>query len=241
MSDRVPAKGKDHMFYGRRLGRPLKKGNKKAVEHILPLLQFSKETPQKDIKAFAQKAADHQKSLWLEIGFGAGEHFVELAKSYPDHYFIGCEPFINGVALCLKNLNQTLTPDDYQRRVRIWDDSAETLLAHIPDQSLERLYLLNPDPWPKKRHHKRRFVRSDNLEQIARILKPDGLFITATDVGELAEWMLEKTMQHGAFEWQAFSQKDWSRRPADWMITTRYAAKGAEAGRTEIYLRFKKK
>lgn len=232
---------KEHLFFGRRSGRPLKKGSKKAVEHILPLLQFNTENLDQDVQNYLNEANEQSAETWLEIGFGAGEHFSGLMNTYQNHYFLGCEPFMNGVAHCLKSLDKTLPQYDYTKRARIWTDSAELLLDKIPDESLERIYLLNPDPWPKTRHHKRRFVRSENLDELSRVLKPNGLFITATDVGELAEWMLEKTLNHGAFKWLANSKADWQNRPDDWITTTRYAEKGELAGRQEIYLRFQKR
>jgi tRNA (guanine-N7-)-methyltransferase len=231
----------DPNFFGRRYGRAMKKGSKKAVEEILPLLQFDKESTQDSVSTFLETQQKAGKALWLEIGFGNGEHLVELVKHHPEHYFIGCEPFINGVAHCLKNMDSQLPQDDYLSRVRIWSDSAEGLLDMLPNASVDRLYLLNPDPWPKTRHHKRRFVRPENLDRLARLIKPKGYFITATDVADLAEWMLEKTMAHEAFEWSARSKSDWHDRPDDWMITTRYAAKGEEEGRKEVYLKFVRK
>jgi tRNA (guanine-N7-)-methyltransferase len=228
----------DPNFFGRRYGRAMKKGSKKAIEEILPRLCFNNENTQDDVSSFIKEQQDAGKKLWVEIGFGNGEHLVELLKNYPDHYFIGCEPFMNGVAHCLKNMDSQLPEEDYLSRVRIWSDSAEGLLDMLPDNAIDRLYLLNPDPWPKSRHHKRRFVREENLDRMARLIKSQGQFITATDVADLAEWMLEKTMAHDAFEWTAKSKSDWHQRPEDWMITTRYAAKGEEEGRTEVYLNF---
>lgn len=231
----------DPHFYGRRHGRPLRKDSKEAIEKTLPLLQFDADNLPQDVFSFVTSQTQNNKELWLEIGFGNGEHFAELVKHHSEKAFIGCEPFINGVAHCIKNMNKQVAHTEYAQRVRLWTDSAEGLLDTLPNGCISRLYLLNPDPWPKARHHKRRFVNSDNLDRIARILKTGGSFITATDVSNLAEWMLEKTLAHKAFEWTALCKGDWQKRPSDWMITTRYAAKGEEAGRKEIYLNFLRK
>jgi len=233
-----PDKDFDHTFFGRRSGRPLKKGRKDVLERLLPQIQITPE----NLDARLSKITANDSPLWIEVGFGAGEYLVEMVKHNPEHQFIGCEPFINGVAQCLKSFDESdLADTDYMPRTHIWTDSAEILLDSLPDQCAERFYLLNPDPWPKLRHHKRRFIRPETLDRIARILKPGGIFITATDVSALAEWMLEKTLQHDHFEWTAHSKSDWQDRPDDWMITTRYAEKGAQQGRDEVYLRFKRK
>ena len=165
----------------------------------------------------------------------------KLLETYPEHRFIGCEPFINGVSSFLKELSNKQERDFYQDRLRLWTDSAEIILENLPEQSIDRIYLLNPDPWPKTRHHKRRFLQPASLDRLARVLKDDAEFITATDVGSLAEWMLERTLAHPDFTWNAKSKSDWSVMPDDWMTTTRYAQKGADAGRNEVYLRFRRK
>lgn len=232
------------MFFGRRFGRTMRAERKKVLEDVLPLLEVKQDratqTPDMAFMWDSLKDNPAQAETWFEIGYGAGEHLVKLLETYPEHRFIGCEPFMNGVSSFLKDLTAQSTPADYQDRLRLWTDSAEIILDHMPENSIDRLYLLNPDPWPKKRHHKRRFIQPANLDRIARVLKDNGFFITATDVSDLAEWMLEHTLAHPEFEWTAESKADWSVRPDDWMVTTRYAQKGADAGRNEVYLRFRR-
>lgn len=236
----------DYMFFGRRHGRGLRAGRKDALAQLLPILSLGErlgERPEK-IHDVAGLFEDGDGPVWMEIGFGSGEYLAAMLKTHPAHRFIGCEPFINGVSSLLKFLgagHAGLEEKDYAGRLRLWTDSAEIILDALPDACLERVYLLNPDPWPKKRHHKRRFVQQVNLERIARVLKPGGMFITATDVAELGDWMLEHTLRHGAFEWTARGKEDWATMPKDWMATTRYAQKGEDAGRKEIYLLFRRR
>ncbi len=241
-------KGIDYMFFGRRHGRTLRKGRKAALNDTLPALSLVErlgKLPQKLATihdAFPKSGRmDDAAPVWLEIGFGSGDYLAKMLAAYPNHRFIGCEPFMNGVSNFLKILHETMDEADYADRLGLWHDSAEILLDALPDASIDRLYLLNPDPWPKKRHHKRRFVQPANLDRIARVLKDGGEFITATDVLDLGEWMLEHTLRHDAFVWTAQSKDDWSVMPDDWMVTTRYAQKGADQGRNEIYLRFVRK
>ena len=172
---------------------------------------------------------------WLEVGFGNGEFLSRMCQDRPDIRFIGCEPFINGIAALLASLDK---PVD---NLCIWDDNARILIDALPDQSIDRVYLLNPDPWPKSRHAKRRFVQPESLDDIARILKPGGLFIMSTDVKDLAEWMHAHTWAHEAFEWTALSQDDWLTPPEDWPLDkTRYMKK-ALGGETIYWLKFLRK
>lgn len=230
------------MFFGRRYGRPMRKDKRAALEEHLPALKCNPETVCAHIKA----AQDQGQDIWLEIGCGNGEYLFEMLKHYPDHYFIACEPFMNGVGHFCKMLGQayedgSLSRADVEKRLRFWCDSAELLLAAMPDACMDRIYLLNPDPWPKSRHHKRRFIQDQSVETLCRVLKDDADFITATDVAELAEWMFEHVIRNPNMVWQGESRKSWETQPDDWMTTTRYAQKGAEEGRTEIYLLFKRK
>lgn len=170
----------------------------------------------------------------MEIGFGDGARLLaDLGKDH-DTGWIACEPFLNGVSAFLKNL-----PEAYADRVRIWPGDARTVLDSLPDSALDLIYLLYPDPWPKTKHHKRRFVRPDNLDRVARVLKPGGHFLAATDVPELAEWMLWQIQPDGRFEWLAERAEDWQSAPSGW-ISTKYEQKAIAAGRTCSYLRFRR-
>lgn len=221
--------------FGRRLGRPLGAERKEVMDTMLPALSVpeDKVTQQRNLD-FSALFAKVQPVIF-EIGFGNGEHVKALMETHPDRNYIAAEPFINGMSAFLKSIR-----DMDHGNIRVWMDDAITLIRSMPDESLETIYILNPDPWPKKKHHKRRIVRQETLDQYYRTLKPGGSLIMATDVDELAEWMALETLNHGGFTWQAERAKDWKNMPSGWMLTTRYAAKGQAAGRTETYLLFKK-
>lgn len=172
--------------------------------------------------------------VWFEIGFGSGEHLIGLMKQHPDTYMIGAEPFINGMANFLQALSESDLPESH---IRVWMNDAILLAERLPDQSLERIYVLNPDPWPKKRHHKRRIINQDNLTTFARILKPGGILVMSTDVADLADWMVTEASRHPAFSWTAGCADDWRVMPSDW-IPTRYEGKGKAKGRQQVYLMF---
>lgn len=174
------------------------------------------------------------KAIWLEIGFGNGDSLAHWHREHPDIGFIGCEPFINGVSHFCK-----LVADDNLKNLRIWHDIAQPLLAALPDESLDKIYILNSDPWPKKRHHRRRVIQQDTLDALWRVMKPKAELVLTTDHAPLADWMLEQTLTHGGFEWQAKCMADWQTPPNGW-LKTRYEGKGAVAGRTQAYLIFKK-
>ncbi len=217
----------DTQFFGRRIGRRLQKERQRVLDEVLPDMQV-------DLDVIRQNGIPEKS--WLEIGFGNGEHLAGMAQRHPDTTLFGCEPFMNGMSAFLVQYQNLPTP---KSDVHVWPQAAQLLMDVMPDKALERVYLLNPDPWPKLRHHKRRFVNSGNLDRIARLLKPGGLFITATDVDDLAEWMLEKTVQHPAFEWTAKKRDDWEKMPEDW-IKTRYQEKGKDKGHTQRYLIFRR-
>lgn len=216
-----------HRFHGRRKGKPLTALRQAVLDKTFPSHRIDINRPLDGLSGKTE--------LWLEIGFGNGEYLSHMAQARPDIGFIGCEPFINGIAALLTSLQKPAG------NLKIWDDNARILMDALPDGIFERIYLLNSDPWPKTRHHKRRFVQTDTLDDLSRILKPGGLFIMSTDVAGLAEWMHARTWAHDDFEWQATSAKDWLRPPSDWPIDkTRYMRKGL--GGTAIYwLIFKKK
>lgn len=172
--------------------------------------------------------------VWFEIGFGSGEHLIGLMRQHPEVYMIGAEPFINGMANFLQALAESKLPETH---IRVWMEDAILLAERLPDQSLERIYVLNPDPWPKKRHHKRRIINQENLTTFARILKPGGLLVMSTDVADLADWMVTEASRHPDFNWTAQRADDWRIMPADW-IPTRYESKGKAKGRQQIYLMF---
>lgn len=167
----------------------------------------------------------------LEVGFGGGEHLTAQAKIHPDTGFIGCEPFENGVAKLLTRVREHgLT------NVRVRPDDAREVLER-PDASLSVIFVLFPDPWPKFRHHKRRFIQLRSLDDIARVLKPGGELRVATDHPDYAQWTLMHLVRDARFSWGAQRAADWRVRPADW-VGTRYEQKALAAGRSCVYLRF---
>jgi tRNA (guanine-N7-)-methyltransferase len=170
--------------------------------------------------------------VWLEIGFGAGEHLAEQAAAHPDIGIIGCEPFINGVARLLVRVEA-----ESLANVRVMQDDARLLLAALGPETLDRGFVLFPDPWPKTRHHKRRIVAPDTLDHMARALRDGAELRVATDDPGYKGWILRHVLAHGAFEWTARRPGDWRARPGDWPAT-RYEEKAGEAGRTPVFLRF---
>lgn len=173
-------------------------------------------------------------SFHFEIGFGNGEHLLYIMNEFPNDHFIGAEPYMNGMSAFVKSL-PTPTPEN----IRVHADDALMVLNSLKDGSVDFLYILNPDPWPKSRHHKRRIVSEQNLEVYARVLKAGGTMIQTTDVDELAEWMLTKTINSPYFDWTAEKPEDWKTAPNGWM-STRYENKGKEAGRSQTYLIYKR-
>lgn len=168
----------------------------------------------------------------LEVGFGGGEHLAEQARRNPDTGFIGCEPFENGVAKLLTQVQASGL-----RNLRVVPDDARDILVRLPDASLSFVFVLFPDPWPKLRHHKRRFIQTRTLDQIHRLLKPSGELRIATDHTDYGQWALMHLMRDNRFEWAATRAADWRVRPDDW-VATRYEQKALKAGRSCIYLRF---
>jgi tRNA (guanine-N7-)-methyltransferase len=213
-----------HHLYGRRKGHALRPHHRQLIVELLPQLRLDAAQTQ----AFAGRT-------WLEIGFGGGEHLAHQAALHPDVRFIGAEPFINGVAklLALIELNRL-------DNIRIHDGDARNLLEALPSASLERIYLLYPDPWPKARHHKRRLVNGANLAHIHRLLKPGGLFLFASDWAHYVAWTLFEVRQHGGLAWLAERAVEWRTPFPDW-IETRYETKAKREGRTPTYLLFEKR
>ena len=199
--------------YGRIKSRPIKPRQAALVEDLLPSLR-PPEGPfdPRDLMAGTREA-------WLEIGFGGGEHMASQAARAPEVLIVGCEPFLNGVASAVRHV-----ADQDLKNVRIHDGDARELAARLPDASLERVFILFPDPWPKARHHKRRIVQTGMVAELARVLKPGGRLRFATDVAGYADWALERILASPDFEWPAQKADDWRIAPAD-HITTRYEEK----------------
>lgn len=222
-------------LYGRRQGRPLRKQRAGLMASLLPRLRLALPDDAARLREpatlFPDMATPPQ-ALWLEVGFGGGEHLAWQAAVHPEVGFIGCEPFVNGVASLLQHVQAQAL-----HNVRIVDDDARPLLAALPEASIDRCFVLFADPWPKPRHHRRRFIGPDNLPHLARILR-DGaeLRLASDDIG-LVRWMLDHTWHHPDFVWLARAAADWRQRPAD-APPTRYEEKARAAGRRPVFLRF---
>jgi tRNA (guanine-N7-)-methyltransferase len=223
--------------YGRRQGRPLHGGRQKALDNLMPLIGITNLPEDQSLTPSDIFGRPITGRVHFEIGFGNGEHLLHLLKNNPDDVVIGAEPFINGMSAFAKSLEQY---PDYIPRVRVLMDDALKILNSLRDNTVDYLYILNPDPWPKARHHKRRIVSQDNLNVFARVVKSIGEMLQTTDVDELAEWMVRETTDHDAFEWTAESKDDWTTPPTGW-DATRYETKGKLAGRTQVYLHYRRR
>ena len=223
---------KERTLYGRRRGKKLRAGQEALLDTLLPrlLVEVPPEPQMIDLAALFGGARD----VWLEVGFGAGEHLVWQAEHHPDVGLIGCEPYINGVAKCLAHIERTSVTN-----VRLFTDDARFVMQALPPQSLGRAFVLFPDPWPKTRHHKRRFVQRSNLDVLARLLKPGAELRLATDDPSYLPWMVEHACLHPAFEWLAERPADWRGRPEDWP-GTRYEQKML-AGHKPVFLRLRRR
>lgn len=215
-------------FYGRRKGRPLRSAQREAFETLLPklLIDMSRKAPA-SLSALFDVPVD---SVRMEIGFGGGEHLLHTARSNPRCGFIGIEPFESGLAKAVTAISREAI-----RNIRLYDQDAALVLDWLPEESIARIDLLFPDPWPKKRHLKRRFVSQANLDRIARVLVAEGTFHFATDVESYADWTRDEVASNGRLEQTNESTEPWSDWPG-----TRYEAKAARAGRGARYFTFRK-
>ncbi len=234
----VVARSPVNRTYGRRHGHRLRPRQLALLHTYLPKLRVptAGETAGETTNGLEPHAlfARPVRDVWLEIGFGGGEHLIWQAAHNPQVGLIGCEPYVNGVARLLGSLDQRKLDN-----IRLHDGDARDLLPLLPPASIGRVFLLFPDPWPKKRHHKRRFVNADTLTALARILKPGGELRIASDIADYVRWTLCQIQQMPAFVWTARRPADWRNRPADWP-ETRYEAKALREGRKPAYLTFRR-
>jgi len=218
-----------HRVYGRRRGRPLRPNQRERAATLLPQLAL---TLPRDGRI--EPAVLFEKAIvpiWVEIGFGGGEHLAEQAASHPEIGFIGCEVYENGVAKLVREVERLGLGN-----VRIFAEDGRLLLDALPVQSIDRVFVLFPDPWPKLRHHKRRIVSGATLDRLAEIMRDGAELRLATDDRDYLRWMLERVTGHPAFLWLARRPVDWRERPPDWP-QTRYEAKARAAGRAPFFLR----
>ena len=226
------ASGRRDSFYGRRKGKGLRPGRAARLQACLPLLavDVGRPAPQPLARLFDPSV----ERVCLEIGFGGAEHLVHEALAHPGWGFLGVEPFQNGLAKAVAAVDAHALSN-----VRLHGEDAGPLLDWLPASSLARIDLLYPDPWPKRRHWKRRFVNPANLDRIARALVPGGLFRFASDIPDYVDWTLRHAHRHGRLVWTAAAADDWRKPWAGWP-GTRYEAKAVREGRRPAYLVFRK-
>lgn len=230
----VTAEPENRILYGRRKGRRLRAVQQVVLEETVPRLRIV--LPPGDVPvepaALFEPPVDQ---VWLEIGFGAGEHLLAQAAANPNVGFIGCEPFLNGVVRLAGGLVAPGTGEAAPGAVRVWQDDARVLLRRLPDRSLSRVFILFPDPWPKTRHHKRRVISPAVLAMLARTMRDDAELRIATDDPGYLVWILDHLQRCRDFAWTARAPGDWRQRPDDWPAT-RYEQKALVAGRRCTYL-----
>ncbi|HKK36378.1 MAG TPA: tRNA (guanosine(46)-N7)-methyltransferase TrmB [Paracoccaceae bacterium] len=225
-------------LHGRRHGKALRPGQEALLETLLPRLAVPRvgweENPERERIDPGALFEPRPRAVHLEIGFGGGEHMLATAEAHPELGLIGCETFVNGVAMCLSALSRRGIGN-----VRLHMGDARDLLDVLPDASIARAYVLYPDPWPKARHAKRRIVNPETLDPLARVLAPGAELRVATDIEIYVRHSLAAIRAHPAFEWTAEGPRDWREPWAGWP-STRYEAKALREGRTPHYLTFRR-
>jgi tRNA (guanine-N7-)-methyltransferase len=212
-------------FFGRRKGKKLRAAQDELVQTLLPAIRV---VPGSEIPA--QFPNPNAPETWLEIGFGGGEHLAAQARTHRDVNIIGCEPFVNGMAKLLAVIEHERLDN-----IRVWDDDVTDLLPTLPDASFDRVYILYPDPWPKRRQRKRRLVSDENLAMLARVMKPGAELRFASDIDDYIGWVLARILRSPHFRWTATRANDW-RTPYEGWPGTRYEAKAIREGRVPSYL-----
>lgn len=227
-------------FYGRRAGKRLRPGRRALMDTLLPKIALSPPcTRDRKLQAGDLFAAEvcTAGEIWLEVGFGGGEHLLGQLDRRSDIAILGAEPFVNGVAKLLSGLNAR--PAAALDRVRVFADDVRLLFPYLADSLFDRIFVLFPDPWPKSRHARRRFIGPDTLPDLARLLKPGGRLRVASDDMGYIRWSLLHLADRPDFAWTARGPGDWRRPPADW-VATRYETKAIRQGRPPAYLDFRR-
>lgn len=227
----------DLRSYGRRRGRAPSRRQAELWREVLPrvAVDLADPAPASLTGLFAPPVAD----VWLEIGFGGGEHLVWQARANPNVGLIGCEPFQDGVVKVLSAID-TAREGGGLANIRLHADDARPLLRWLPAASIGRAFILFPDPWPKARHRKRRLVSEATLADLARVLRPGAELRLATDDADYAGAMLLAVVRQGDYEWAASGPDDWRQRPPDWP-PTRYEEKALGQGRRCYFFRFRRR
>ena len=234
-SDKHPSGAPWRNFYGRFKGKGLRDSQQKYLDEDLAALSPGavgwEENP--DRTELDLEEMFPGKDVWLEVGFGGGEHMVHQAAHNRDVGIIGCEPYINGVAMLLGKIRDAKVDN-----AKVHPGDARDMMDVLPAQSISKAFLLYPDPWPKKRHHRRRFVTQEHLQPLTEVLKPGAIFRVATDIPDYVRQTLQEVPKAG-FEWLAEGPTDWREPWGDW-ISTRYEQKALREGRTPHYLTFRR-
>jgi tRNA (guanine-N7-)-methyltransferase len=230
-----PARGGDDAhrrstFFGRRKGHKLRAHQAALIETLLPrmALDVAQPPPSDPALLFDPKVSE----IRLEIGFGGGEHLVAEAYAFPATGFIGCEPYVNGMAKILTRIEA-----EQVHNIRLFAGDAVELLAWLPTRSLAQIDLIHPDPWPKRRHWKRRFVQDSTVAMMTRVLRPGGQLRFVSDSDDYSAWTLSHLLRSPDFIWMAERADDW-RLPWAGFTMTRYGHKAVREGRAATYLRF---
>jgi tRNA (guanine-N7-)-methyltransferase len=236
-NDNAPSGAPWRNFYGRRQGKGLRPSQVGYMQEDLGELSVPDvgwdENPHRE-KIDPVALFESPRPVWLEIGFGGGEHMVHQAATYPDIGVIGCEPYINGIAMLLGKIRKAGVTN-----VAIHPGDVRDLFDVLPKASIDKAFLLYPDPWPKSRHHRRRFVNPEFLDPLAEVMKSGAFLRVATDIEDYVRQTLEQLTVHPAFEWLAERPADW-REPWDDWISTRYELKAIREERTPHYLTFRR-
>lgn len=214
--------------FGRRKGWKLRPHQAGLLQTMLPRLLL-KPQPGLDPRHYFEPATSE---VWLEVGFGGGEHLAAQAKANPHAGIIGAEPFVAGMAKLLARIEH-----EELSNIRLYTEDAREVMRALPDATLSRVFILFPDPWPKTRHHKRRLIQMETLDELARVMRPGAALRFATDDPGYISYALERFIVHSGFGWKAAAPADWRTRSADWP-ETRYEAKAKRAGRACAYLEF---
>ncbi len=232
-------------FFGRRKGRVVRKAKQFLLNNMLPQLQVADASDFVEAELFGSDVQE----ICLEIGFGDGQHLYVQAKNNPQNGYIGVEVFQNGVANLLTlisgikegdKLPDTVDALNYPvHNIRVFDDDVRLLFSRIPNEFFDKVYLLFPDPWPKMRHARRRFVNLENLKEVWRILKPGGLFRIATDHPVYKRQVLRVMYAFSGFVWTAQCGNDWKHEPQDW-VKTKYQQKALHEGRRPVFFDYRK-
>lgn len=233
MTDQHPSGAPWRNFYGRFKGKTLRPEQERRLDEDLPRLSVPnvswEENPERS--KIDPAALFGGRDVWLEIGFGSGEHMVHQAGQNPDLGIIGCEPYVNGVAVAIGKILNTDT-----QNIRLHAGDARDLFDVLPAQSISKAFLLYPDPWPKARHHRRRFVTPEHLGPLHRVMKVGAELRVATDIPDYVRQTLIEVPRAG-FAWQAETAQDWREAWGDW-ISTRYEQKARREGRVPHYMSF---